>query len=160
MTDDDRQPVEGEIVGPEGDGQWQSATTAHVALRIGSKTLYRRIERGQIPSRKNAMGRIEVWVPAASPPEQQIAPTVGVSVNDTREIVASLVAALTDSQLQSDERLERAIRAELRVAELERLSLTRPERQDDNPWWRAWLRWWRLRSGAGGDEASGPGSVD
>lgn len=135
-TADDSQPIEGEVVGPEGAGQWQSATIAHVALGIGSKTLYRRIERGQIPSRKNALGRIEVWVPSAEVEPQQLAPSGGVSVDDTKEIVASLVAALTDSQRQSEERLERALRAEIRVSELERLSLSRPERLEDKPWWR------------------------
>lgn len=142
-TDNDSQSVEGEIVGPETDGQWQSATTAHVALGIGSKTLYRRIGRHQIPSRTNPLGRLEVWVPTVTESPgatQALAPISGVSVDDTREIVSSLVEALTDSQRQSEERLERAIRAELRVAELERLSLSHPERQDDKPWWR---RWWR-----------------
>jgi hypothetical protein len=122
---------------PEGDGQWLSATVAHAVLGIGSKTLYRRIERGQIRSRKNELGRIEVWVPAQQAPGQQVAPVVGVSVGDTREIVASLVSALSDSHRQSEEHLERAIRAELRAAELEsRLSLSQPSRQDDKPWWR------------------------
>lgn len=140
MTDEDSQSVEGEIVGPEGDGQWQSATTAHIALGIGSKTLYRRIERGQVPSRKNALGRIEVWVPAEQAEPRQLETVGGVSVDDTKAIVASLVQALTDSQRLSEERLERAIRAELRLAELEALSLSQPERKPDKPWWRR--IWW------------------
>lgn len=157
MTDSDSHSIEGEIIGPEGDGQWQSATIAHATLGIGSKTLYRRIERGQIPSRKNALGRIEVWVPTAPPPSQELAPPGGVSVSDTTEIVASLVAALTDSQRQSEERLERAIRAEIRIAELERLSLSRPERQGDTSWWqRLRARWFGAY--ASENEASPSGS--
>jgi hypothetical protein len=129
-----------ELVDPEGDGQWLSATVAHTALGIGSKTLYRRIERGQIRSRKNELGRIEVWVPAERIVWQQPAPVAAVSVSDTREIVASLVSALSDSHRQSEEYLERAIRAEMRAQELEdQLSLSRPGRQDDKPWWRRWL---------------------
>src|SRR5688572_1840315 len=133
MTDSDNPPVEGELVGPEGDGSWQSATTAHVALGIGSKTLYRRIERGQIPSRKNDLGRIEVWVPApVEHATQQLATTGGVSVSDTKEIVTALVAALTTAQRQSEERLERAIRAELRLAELEQQARREQSRPDDS----------------------------
>lgn len=152
----DSQSVSGEIVGPEGEGEWQSATIAHVALGIGSKTLYRRIGRGQIPSRRNTLGRIEVWVPAKELAPQSPVLTAGVSVDDTRSIVASLVAALTDSQRQSEERLERALRAELRVAELERLSRSRLERQDDKSWWqRLRARWFGSDIVASGDDSGG-----
>jgi len=149
MTGNDNHPENGavsvELVEPEGDGQWLSATVAHTILGIGSKTLYRRIERGQIRSRKNELGRIEVWVPAQQVTGQSVTPVVGVSVSDTREIVTSLVAALADSHRQSEEHLERAVRAELRVAELEgRLSSCRLSRQDDNPWWRRWRLWLAL----------------
>jgi hypothetical protein len=141
MTDDDSQALEGEIVGPEGDGRWEPATIAHTLLGIGSKTLYRRVERGQLRSRKNDLGRLEVWVPSAQAPPQSLATTGGVSVGDTREIVASLVAALTESQRLSEERLERAIRAETLLAQQERLSLTQRARQGDNVWERI-KRWW------------------
>lgn len=148
MTHDDSQPLEGEIVGPEGDGQWLPVPAAQVILGIPQKTLYRRAERGKIPSRKNADGRIEVWVTNAAPLEQRLSPTVGVNTVDVRELLAPLAQALTDSQQEALTATERAVNAErdLQTAQAEiaalqaRLSRSRPGRIDAlRSWWRFWI---------------------
>ena len=147
-TDDDGQAVEGEIVGPEGDGQWLPVPAAQVALGIPQKTLYRRVERGKIPSRKNADGRIEVWVPNVAQQEQRLSPIVGVNTVDVRELLAPLAQALSDSQREALTATERAVIAERDLqaarAEIEalkvRLSRSRPGRIEAlRSWWRFWI---------------------
>lgn len=148
MTDDDGQAVEGEIVGPEGDGQWLPVPAAQVILGIPQKTLYRRAERGKIPSRKNADGRIEVWVSNAPPQEQRLSPIVSVNTVDVRELLAPLAQALSDSQREALTATERAVNAErdLQSAQAQidalqaRLSRVRPGRIDAiRSWWHFWI---------------------
>lgn len=156
MTDEDSQPIEGEIVGPEGDGQWLSVPDAFRVTGISVKTLYRRVERNRIPWRKNDDGRIEVWVAGESPTasdsqmtDQRLSPIVGVDMVQVRELLAPLAQALADSQRRSEDHLERAARYEKaleiandRVRELEaRLSQSRPVRHGG---FRGWLRRWLL----------------
>lgn len=152
MTDDDSQAVEGEIVGPEGDGQWLPVPEASRLTGTAQKTLYRRVEQNRIPSRKNAEGRIEVWVAAtvaAATPERGLSPIVGVNTVEVRELLAPLAQALTDSQRQSGENLERAVRAELALADARRLIADLEARQSPIPprrlgGFRGWLRRWLL----------------
>lgn len=152
MTDDDSQPVEGEVMGPEGDGQWLPLTVAQPILNVPQKTLYRRAERGQIPSRKNAEGRIEVWVPNARPQDQRLSPIVGLNTADVRELLAPLAQELADSRRESIATAERAARAEALLeaertknAALEaRLSLGEPARTADPlSLWGALKLWWK-----------------
>lgn len=148
MADNDSQPVEGEVMGPEGDGQWLPVPAAQVILGIPQKTLYRRAERGKIPARKNADGRIEVWVPNVPPQEQRLSPIVTVNAVDVREMLAPLAQALTDSQREALTATERAVNAErdLQAAQAEiqalraRLSPSRTGRMDAlRSWWRFWI---------------------
>lgn len=141
VTDNDSQPIEGEIVGPEGDGQWLSVPAATRLTGTPQKTLYRRVEKHQIPSRKNAEGRIEVWIATATATEQRLSPIVAVDTVEVREILAPLAEALRDSQRQSEGNLARAVAAEAEVARLqERLSRSRTGRIDAlRSWWRFWI---------------------
>lgn len=138
MTDDDSQPIEGEVVGPEGDGQWMAVPDASRLTGTPQKTLYRRVERNQLPSRKNESGRIEVWIAESQvPAERRLSAVVGVNMVELSELLAPLAQALTDSQRQSEENLERALRAEAEVA---RLSRSRTGRIDAlRSWWRFWI---------------------
>lgn len=151
MTDDDS-PVEGEIVGPEGDGQWLSVPAASALTGTPQKTLYRRAERHQVMSRRNAEGRIEVWVPGAPPPQTvtntRLSPVAGVNMLDVRELLGPLAQALTDSQREALTATTRAVQAEkdlaaarARIAELEaRQSQSRTGRIEAlRSWWRFWI---------------------
>ena len=152
MTDDDSQPIEGEIVGPEGDGQWLSVPDASRLTGAAQKTLYRRAERNQIPSRKNAEGRIEVWVTDTPPPpvtDQRLSPIVGVNTVDVRELLAPLAQALADSQREALTATERAARAEAErdaaraeLADLKARQSESPTRRIEG--FRGWLRRWLL----------------
>jgi hypothetical protein len=158
-TDDDSQPLEGEIVGPEGDGEWLSVPDAFRRTGIPMKTLYRRVEHNRIPSRKNADGRIEVWIAGLSTtdsgsqvPEQRLSPIVGVDMAQVSELLAPLAQALADSQREALTATDRAARAEKaletandEIRELRaRLSQSRTERLGGI---RGWLRKWLLLEG-------------
>lgn len=144
MTDDDS-PIEGEIVGPEGDGQWLSVPAASALTGTPQKTFYRRVERHRVMSRKNAEGRIEVWVPGApasvSATDTRLSPVVGINTLDVRELLAPLAQALADSQQTAVTATERAVKAEAELAALKaRLSAGRTGRIDAlRSWWRFWI---------------------
>jgi hypothetical protein len=160
-TDNDSQAVAGEVVDPEGAGAWQPAATAHVALGIGSKTLYRRIERGQIRSRRNEFGRIEVWVPADNRESTQSPPVTMAPIRPDSQSLS--VAVIDELRRQHQATLEvvtrqaetigqlRAELAALRASQRPTASnLTaepsEPIREPSTPgepvsapWWRRWL---------------------
>lgn len=172
MTDDSHDShdshelLSGEIVGPEGPGNWMPVPAASALTGTPQKTLYRRIERHQVPSRRNAEGRIEVWVPVTatdSPhanavrmtgvgPEgatdTRLSPVVGLNTLDVRELLAPLAQALTDSQRDLVTATTRAVRAEVeleaaraRIADLEtRQPVIRSGRMAAlASWWRFWV---------------------
>ena len=141
VTDDDSQPVEGEIVGPEGDGQWLGVPAASALTGTPQKTLYRRIERGQVPSRRNAEGRLEVWIEATPTEDKRLSPIVGINAVEVRELLEPLARALSDSQRQSEANLERALKAEAEVERLKaRLSPIRQSRiKTFRSWWHFWI---------------------
>lgn len=152
-TDIDRQPVQGEIVGPEGDGQWLSVPAASRLTGIPHKTLYRRIEHNQIPWQKNTLSRFEVWIPAKPPTGTSLTPTAtmsGLDLIEVRELLKPLARELAVSRRESLTATERAVRAEVQLEaarqEIERLkeqlSPTPPERQSDTlSWWGRLKRW-------------------
>lgn len=142
MDDNDGQPIKGELVGPEGDGQWLSVPAASALTNTPQKTLYRRVERHQIPSRKNADGRIEVWIADAQPLSVRQSSAVAINVVEARELMAPLVEALTVSHRQSQENLARALAAEAEIERLQsRLSEIRTVRLNGL---RGWIRRWLL----------------
>jgi hypothetical protein len=153
MTDDDSQPVEGEIMGPEGDGQWLSVPAASALTGTPQKTLYRRAERHQVVSRRNAEGRIEVWVPGALPAttaaDIRLSPIVGINALDVRELLAPLAQALTDSQREALTATERAVKAEAELvaaqAEIAALKARQSRGRTGRieairSWWRFWIQ--------------------
>lgn len=73
--------LSGEIMDPEDGGRWELATIAHTLLGVSQKTLYRRIERGLIKTRKNGLGRLEVWLSPEVTPATPM--TMAPAVPDT-----------------------------------------------------------------------------
>jgi predicted DNA-binding transcriptional regulator AlpA len=152
MTGDDRQPVAGEIVGPEGDGQWLPVPEASRITGTAQKTLYRRVEQNRIPSRKNADGRIEVWIAATVgtvAQERGLSPIVGVNLAEVRDLLTPLAQVLADSQQEALTAMGRAVKAETELsaalAEIEALKARQSESRTERiGGFRGWLRRWLL----------------
>jgi predicted DNA-binding transcriptional regulator AlpA len=49
-------------VEPQGEGSWLTLREAAQRLALAEKSVYRRAQRGQLPSRKDASGRVIVWI--------------------------------------------------------------------------------------------------
>jgi hypothetical protein len=145
--------------GDDGQGVWLSPREAQAALRIGERTLFRRIQRGHLQRRQRSDGRVEVWVPGARPsttvpetdtdgqaPTDQATRALAV-VDRLNAAVAQQVTPLLAELATTREELVRLAREngqlQERVAALEaRLTPTVPETVSDGRWWQRWA-WWR-----------------
>lgn len=128
-------------------GAWLDVKAATAFLAIAERTLYRRVDRGELQKRSLPGGRVEFWIAGASP---DMATAELATRHDVAVDRADLALALYD---QIEERVERRaapLRETIReqAEEIERLKaelvaatrqLPPPDTRDTRPWWRRLL---------------------
>jgi hypothetical protein len=114
---------------------------------MAERTLYQRVRRGRVPSRKDREGRIEVWVPAATDVEQSSTSGEERALALFERAGILLYRQLEPLVAENGVLRERAVRAEIENERLQRENeglkhrLAEGEQCSPRPWWRRRWAW-------------------
>jgi hypothetical protein len=132
-------------------GAWLPARAATAFLDIALRTLYRRVDRGEIQRRNLDGGRVEFWIPGASldlamdsDTDPETSQLVALDRSDALLALLERQAELTQQQMtplvETIRELEREngrLQAELTTAQEALAKVTHASNRQ--PWWRRWL---------------------